>query len=88
MGRKRKNGNHFPQKNNFKKDSEGNEENGYLVPHPNKTMINETKEPSNAYKNTLQEGIIENFMEKILDMVTKMYKMHSRNFNTPKITNM
>jgi hypothetical protein len=53
MGRRR-DGNHCPQKkkNNSIEDSEGNEENGYSVPDPNKTMINDTKEPSNAYKNT------------------------------------
>jgi hypothetical protein len=28
----------------------GNEENGYPVPNPNKTMINVTKEPSDAHK--------------------------------------
>jgi hypothetical protein len=28
----RKDGNHFPQKNNSIQDSEGNEENGYPVP--------------------------------------------------------
>jgi hypothetical protein len=35
-------------------------------------MMNNTKEPSNAHKNTLKEEILqeitENFMEKILDM--------------------
>jgi hypothetical protein len=29
----------------------GNEENGYLVPDPNKTMINVFNEPSDAHKN-------------------------------------
>jgi hypothetical protein len=71
----------------------GNEENGYSVPNPNKTMINDTKEPSDAHENTLKEEILqeitEKFMEKILDMVvTKMDNMHSRNFKTPKIKNM
>jgi hypothetical protein len=36
-------------------------------------MINDTKEPSNAHRNTLKEEILqeitEDFMEKILDMV-------------------
>jgi hypothetical protein len=53
----------------------GNEENGYPVPDPNKTMINVTKEPSNAHKNMLKEEILqeitEKFTEKILDMVNQ-----------------
>jgi hypothetical protein len=40
----------------------------YPVPDCNKTMINNTKEPSNAHKNILKEEILqeitENFMEK------------------------
>jgi hypothetical protein len=43
MGRRR-DGN-SPQKNSTQ-DSVRNEENGYPVPDPNKTMINVTKEPS------------------------------------------
>jgi hypothetical protein len=39
MGRRRRNGNHSPQKNNSIQDSVGNEENGYPVPDLNKTMI-------------------------------------------------
>jgi hypothetical protein len=50
MERRRRNGNHAPQKNNSIHDSVGNEENGYLVPDPNKAMINVTKEPSNSHK--------------------------------------
>jgi hypothetical protein len=38
-------------------------------------MINDTKEPRDAHKNTLKEeflqGITKNFMEKIPDMVNK-----------------
>jgi hypothetical protein len=52
MGRRKGDGNHSPQKNNSIQDSEGNEENKYPIPHPNKTMINNTKEPSDAHKNT------------------------------------
>jgi hypothetical protein len=59
MGRRRRDGNHSPQKKKKKliQDSEGNEENRYPVPDPNKTMINNTKEPSDAHKNTLKEEI-------------------------------
>jgi cell division ATPase FtsA len=75
MWRRRRNGNHFLKKKNLIQDSEENEENGYPAPDPNKTKINDTKEPSNAHKNTLKEEILkeitENFMEKILDIVNQ-----------------
>jgi hypothetical protein len=71
MGRRR-DGNHSPQKNNSIQDSVGNEENGYPVSDPNKTMINVTMEPSNTNKKILKEEILEEitekFIEKILDM--------------------
>jgi hypothetical protein len=72
MGRRRS-GNYTPQKNDSIKDSVGNEESRYQVPDPNKTMINATKEPSDTYKKTLKEEILEEIteipMEKILDMI-------------------
>jgi hypothetical protein len=62
------------KKNNSIQDSQGNE-NGYPVPNPNKTMINDPKKPSDAHKNTLKEEILQEitdkFMENILDMVTQ-----------------
>jgi hypothetical protein len=74
-----------------KQDSEGNEENGYPVPDSNKTKKNDTKEPNDVHKNNLKEDILqvitENFIEMLLDILTKMYKRHSRNFKTPKIKN-
>jgi hypothetical protein len=39
-------------------------------------------------KEEILEEIPEKFMEKILNMVKQKYKMHSRNFKTPKIKNM
>jgi hypothetical protein len=36
---------------------------------PNKTKINDTKEPNDANKNTLKKS--ENFIEQILDMVNQ-----------------
>jgi hypothetical protein len=59
MGRTRRAGNHTPQKKKKKKTIKlriqwENEENGYPVPDPNKTMINVTKEPSDTYKKILQ----------------------------------
>jgi hypothetical protein len=74
MGRRRY-GNHSPHKNNSIQDSVGNEENGYPVSDPNKTMINVTMEPSNTNKKILKEEILEEitekFIEKILDMVNQ-----------------
>jgi hypothetical protein len=75
MGRKKRDGNHSPPKNNLIQDSEGNEENEYPVLNSNKTKINDTKEPNNVHKNSLKEEILqvitENFMEMLLDMVTQ-----------------
>jgi hypothetical protein len=69
MGRRR-NGNHSPQKNNSIQESEGNVKNGYPVPDPQKSMIKDTKEPSddhiNTYKEEILQKITENFMKKTL----------------------
>jgi hypothetical protein len=66
MGRRKRDGDHSPPKNNLIQDSEGNEENRYSVPDSNKTKINDIKEPSDAHKNILKEEILqvitENFM--------------------------
>jgi hypothetical protein len=40
MARRRRDGNHFPQKFNLIQNSEGNEENEYPVPDPQKTTLN------------------------------------------------
>jgi hypothetical protein len=45
----RRDGKHFPHKNNSIQDSVENEENGYPVPDLNKPMINVTKELSDAH---------------------------------------
>jgi hypothetical protein len=51
MGRRRRrDGNHSPQKYNSIDNSVANEENGYPVPDSNKTVINVTKELSDAHK--------------------------------------
>jgi hypothetical protein len=76
VGRKRRDGNYIPQnKKNSIDDLVGNEENGYPVPDPNKTMINVTNEPSDIHKKSLKEKtmeeITEKLMEKTLDMVTQ-----------------
>jgi hypothetical protein len=39
-----------PSNNKLIQDSEGNEENGYLVPDSNKTKINYAKEPKEDHK--------------------------------------
>jgi hypothetical protein len=55
MGRRKRDGNHSPPKNNLIQDSEGNEENGYPVPDSNKTKINDTKEHNDVHKKTLRK---------------------------------
>jgi hypothetical protein len=40
----------FLKKSNLMQDSVGNEKKGYPVHDPNETMINITKEPSDAHK--------------------------------------
>jgi hypothetical protein len=75
MGKRKRDGNHYPLKNNLIQDSEGNKENGYPVPDSNKTKINDTKEPNDVHKNILKEEILQvitkNFMEMLLDMVNQ-----------------
>jgi hypothetical protein len=58
-GKKKKGWKPFPSKKNSIQDSEGNEENEYTAPDANKTMTNDTKEPSDAHKNTLKEKILQ-----------------------------
>jgi hypothetical protein len=58
MGRRKRNGNHSPPKNKLVQDSEGNEENGYPVPDPNKTKTDYLKEPYKVHKNNLKEEIL------------------------------
>jgi hypothetical protein len=50
MGRRRRDGNHTPQKNKSIQDTVGNEENVHPLSDLNKTMINITKESRNAHK--------------------------------------
>jgi hypothetical protein len=50
IGRREREWNHSPPKNNLIKDSEGNEENGYLVLDSNITKINDAMEPNYAQK--------------------------------------
>jgi hypothetical protein len=88
MGRRKRDGNHTPPQNNLIQDSEGNEENRYLVPDSNKTKINDTKEPSNAHKNILKEEILqvitENFMVMILDTVNQNVQEALKKFQNTK----
>jgi hypothetical protein len=55
MGRRKRDKNHSLPKNNLIQDSEGNEENEYPVLDSKKIKVNDTKEPSNAHKNTLKK---------------------------------
>jgi hypothetical protein len=57
MGRRRRSGNPTAQKTNHSREVlMGNEENEYLVPHPNRIMISITNELSGAYKKISQRG--------------------------------
>jgi hypothetical protein len=84
----KRDGNHFPFKNNLIWDSEENEENGYAVPESNKTKINNAKELNNAHKAILKEEILqvitENFMEMLLDMVNKNVQEALKKFQDNK----
>jgi uncharacterized protein involved in exopolysaccharide biosynthesis len=91
MGRRRRDGNYSPQKNNSIQDSLGNEENGYPVPDLNKTMTNVTKELSEAHtqnktrqNKTLKEEISEKFMETLLNMVNQNVQDALKKFQDAK----
>jgi hypothetical protein len=75
IGRRKKEGNHFPPDNKLVQEPEGNEENRCPDPDSNKTKINYAKEPNEAQKNTLKVEILqvinENFIEMILDSQPK-----------------
>jgi hypothetical protein len=75
MGRRKREGNHFPPPKKVVQDLEQNEENEYPDPDSNKTKINYTTEPNEAHKNNLKEEILqiinENFIEMLLDMVNQ-----------------
>jgi hypothetical protein len=47
-------------KSNSIQDSPGNEENGYPVPDPNKTMINVINEPCDDHKNAQKRNPVRN----------------------------
>jgi hypothetical protein len=73
MGRRRRrDGNHCPQKNNSIQHSLGNEENKYPVHGLNTTMINVNKEPSDTHIKTLEEEILEDVTEKFMVMILDM----------------
>jgi predicted flavoprotein YhiN len=65
MGR-RSQGNYTPQKT-IQEDLEGEKENEYPVPDPNRTMINVTNELSDSHKKNLQEEIMEEITEKLME---------------------
>jgi hypothetical protein len=88
MGRRKKEGNHFPPYNKLVQEPERNEEIRYPDPDSNKTKINYAKEPNEAYKNILKEEILqvinENFIEMILDMVNKNVQETLKKFQDNK----
>jgi hypothetical protein len=74
VGRRKRDGNYSPQKNNLIQDSEENEENGYPIPDSNKTKTNDTKEPSDAHKNTLKDEILQVITEKNVQDALKKFQ--------------
>jgi hypothetical protein len=85
MGRRKRDGNHSPPQNKVVQDLERNEENGCPDPESNKTKINYAKEPNETHKNTLKEGINENFIEMLLDMVNQNVQEALKKFQDNKI---
>jgi hypothetical protein len=71
MGRRRRQGDETPQKNNLIEDLVGNNENEYPVPNHNKTMINEL---SDAHKTSLKEEINEDAFKKFQNTTNKKIK--------------
>jgi hypothetical protein len=69
-------------------DTEGNAENGYLVPVSKKTKINYAKETDDVHKNSLNEEIlqvnIKNFMRMLLDVVNQNIKEALKKFQDTK----
>jgi hypothetical protein len=90
MGRRKRDGNYFPPKNNVVQNLEWNEENGYPDTDSTKTKTNYTKEPNKAHKNNLKEEILqiinENFIEIILDMVKQNVQEELKVFQDNKNT--
>jgi hypothetical protein len=80
MGRRKRDGNHSLPKNKLAQDSEGNEENGYPVPDPNKTKIDYPK----CYKNTLKEEILQLITEMLLDKVNQNVQEALKKFQDNK----
>jgi hypothetical protein len=89
MGRRKRDGNHFPPTpNNLIQVSEGNEEKRYPVLDSNKTKTNDMKKPNNVYKNNVKEEILqvitENFMEMIPDVVNQNVQESLKKFQDTK----
>jgi hypothetical protein len=56
MGRRRRDKNHSPKRNNSTQDSVGNKENEYPVPDQNRTMLFMTNKLSDIHKKISQRG--------------------------------
>jgi hypothetical protein len=66
----KRDGNYLSQKNNSIEDLVGVEENRYLAPDPNKTMINVTNEPSDTHTHKIpQRGIMEEITEELIGKI-------------------
>jgi hypothetical protein len=73
MGKRRRQGNYTPQKNNNSTENlVGNEENGYPGPDPKKTMIDVSKELSDSHKKSIKEDIMEETTEILTEKLCNM----------------
>jgi hypothetical protein len=83
-----KTGKPFPHGKKLVQEPEENEENRYLDPSSNKMKINYAKNPNETHKNSLKENLLqvlnENFIEMILDIVTKKEQETLKKFQDNK----
>jgi hypothetical protein len=67
MGRRRRQGNSIPQKDNSIKDLVVNEENKYQIPEPKRIMINIPNELSDIHRKSLKEEFMDKIIEKLME---------------------
>jgi predicted nuclease with TOPRIM domain len=81
MGRRRRQGNFIPQKNNNSiEDLVGNEENEYPVLDPNRIRINITNELNNVHKKkSLKEEIMDELIEIRMEKLQEIVKQNIQN---------
>jgi hypothetical protein len=65
-----------------------NEESGCPLPDPNKTMIMSLRSPETYTIKPPKKKSLRKSWRSYETCLSRMYKMHSRNFKTPKTQNM